>query len=104
MDHIEARCICYVEVGTLDGLEQSKLCVFTINTLGMAMLTIHHDMIFSVCFNKDPTDSSDKHQQTSFPMKNVPFLSPKNEISAVVHCSESLQTNTQHQTELVQIA
>jgi len=37
-------------------------------------------------------------------MKNVPFLSLKNEISAVVHCDSSLQTTTQHRTDLVQIA
>ena len=50
MDHIEASCIIYVEVGTLNGLEQSKICGLTVTTLGIAMLTIHHDMMFSVCF------------------------------------------------------
>ena len=50
MDHIEASCVVYVEVGMLNRLEQSKICVLTVNTLGIAMLTVHHDMIFSVCF------------------------------------------------------
>jgi len=50
MDHIEASCIIYVEVGTLNRLEQSKICILTVTTLGIAMLTIHHDMMFSVCF------------------------------------------------------
>jgi len=53
---------------------------------------------------KIPGISWDKHQQTSFPMKNVLFISHKHEISTGVHCDLSLLTNTQHQTDLVQIA
>jgi len=49
-------------------------------------------------------DSWDKHQQTSFPTNNVPLLSPNNEISVFVHHDWSLQANTQHRTDLVQIA
>jgi len=48
MDHIEASCVFYVEVGTLNRLEQSKICVLTVTTLAIAMLTIHHDWLFSV--------------------------------------------------------
>ena len=50
MDHIEAGSVFYVEVGTLHRLEESKICVLNITTLGIAMLTIHGDMIISVCF------------------------------------------------------
>jgi len=57
----------------------------------------------SVSF-KIPGISWDKHQQTSFPTKNAPFLSSNNKILAVVHRALSLQTHTQHQTGLVQIA
>jgi len=39
----------------------------------------------------------------AFPTKNVLFLSHNNEISAVVHHDLSLQTDTQHWTDLVQI-
>ena len=49
MDHIEANCVIYVEVGALNRFEQSKICVLTITTLGIAMLSVHHDMMFSVC-------------------------------------------------------
>jgi len=56
MDHIEASCIFYVEVGTLNRLEQSKISILTVTTLGIAMLTVHHDMMFSVCFMYDPRD------------------------------------------------
>jgi len=49
MDHIEASCGIYVEVGTLNRLEQTKICVLTVSTLGIRMLTVHHDMMFSVC-------------------------------------------------------
>jgi len=49
MDHIVASCVIYVEVGTLNWLEQRIFCVLTITTWGIAMLTVHHDMVFSVC-------------------------------------------------------
>jgi len=49
MDHIEASYVFYVKVGTLNGLEECKFCVLTITTLGIAMLTVHHDKMFSVC-------------------------------------------------------
>jgi len=104
MDHIEARCVFDFEVGILNRLKESNICVLTIDTLRIAMLTVHHDMIFSVCSISDPKDSWEKHQQMSFPAKNVAILSPKTEISAVVHLEFSLQTKTQHRTGLVQIA
>jgi len=47
--------------------------------------------------------SWDKLQQMAFPTKNVLFLSHNNQISAVVHHDLSLQTDTQHWTDLVQI-
>jgi len=46
MDHMEASCVLYVKVGTLDQLEQSKFCVLTATTLGIVMLTVHIDSIF----------------------------------------------------------
>ena len=49
MDHTEASCIIYVEVGTLDLFEQSTICVLTVTTLGIAMLTVRHDMMCSIC-------------------------------------------------------
>ena len=49
VDHIEASCVVYVKVGTLNRLEESKICVLTVTTLGIAMLTVHQDMMFSVC-------------------------------------------------------
>jgi len=49
VDHIEANCVIYVKVGALNRFEQSKICDFTITTSGIAMLSVHHDMVFSVC-------------------------------------------------------
>ena len=49
MDHREASCIFDVKVGTLNQLEQSKICVLTVTTLGIAMLTVDHDLMFGVC-------------------------------------------------------
>jgi len=48
-DHSDASCVFYVEVVTFIRFEQSKICVLTVTTLGIAMLTLHHDMMFSVC-------------------------------------------------------
>jgi len=47
-DHIKASCVFYVKVGTFNQLEQSKICVLTVTTLGIAMLTVHHDIMFCV--------------------------------------------------------
>jgi hypothetical protein len=49
IDHMEASCNIYVKVGTLDQLEQSKICVVTISKLGIIMLTTHYDLIVTVC-------------------------------------------------------
>jgi len=56
MDHMEASCVFYVKVGTLDQLEQSKFCVLSITKLGIVMLTVQIDSIFSVSFMYDPGD------------------------------------------------
>jgi len=49
IDHMKASCVIYVKVGTLNRHEQSKICISTVITLGIAMLTVHHDMMFSIC-------------------------------------------------------
>ena len=56
MDHIEASCVFYVEVGTLNQFEQSKIWVLTVTTLGTAMLAVDHDMMISVSCMYDPRD------------------------------------------------
>ena len=52
MDHLKASCIFHVKVGMLDQLKQSKISLWTITSLGKAMLTIQHDVIFSVYLMK----------------------------------------------------
>jgi len=54
MDHMEASCVFYVKVGTLDQLEQSKFCVLTVTELGIVMLTVQDDSIITVSFMYDP--------------------------------------------------
>jgi len=44
-----------------------------------------------------------KHQQMSFPLKNMTFKSHKHVISADINIHLSRKTNTQHMTDLVQI-
>jgi len=56
MDHMEASCVFYVKVGTLDELEQSKFCVLTVTKLGIVMLAVQIDLIFSLSFMYDPGD------------------------------------------------
>jgi len=56
MDHMEASCVCYVKVGMLNRLELSTICVLTVSTLGITILTIQHYMMCSVCFMWDPRD------------------------------------------------
>jgi len=53
MDHMEASCVFYVKVGTLDQLQQSKFCVLTITELGIVMLTVQDDSILSVSLMYD---------------------------------------------------
>jgi len=48
MDHMEASCIFYVKIGRFDQLEQSKIRVLTVASLGIVMLTIHWDLMMSV--------------------------------------------------------
>jgi len=56
MDHKEASCIFYVKVGTLDQLEKSKFCILTITKLGIFMLTVQDESIFSDSFMYNPGD------------------------------------------------
>ena len=56
IDHIEASCIFYVDVGTLNRFGQSKICVLTVTTLGIAMLPIHQDMMFKVFCMQHPRE------------------------------------------------
>ena len=48
MDHVEASCVLYVKVDRFHQLEQSKISVWTITSLGIAMLTVHYDLMVSM--------------------------------------------------------
>jgi hypothetical protein len=50
MDNMEASCVFYVKVGTFTHLEQSKISLLTVNTSGIVMLTVQHDLIVSYIF------------------------------------------------------
>jgi len=50
MNNMEASCVFYVKVGMFNHLEQSKICLLTVNKMGIGRLTVQHDMIFSVSF------------------------------------------------------
>jgi len=50
MDHMEAGRVFYVKVRTFDQLEQSKICVLTIISVGIVKLIVRYDMIVSVRF------------------------------------------------------
>jgi hypothetical protein len=50
MDHMEARCVFYVKVGTFTHLDQSKIFLLTVKKSGLVMLTVQHDLTVSVIF------------------------------------------------------
>jgi len=56
VDHMEARYIFYVKVGTFDQLEQIKICILPITTLEVVMLIVPHDLIVNICFMYDAGD------------------------------------------------
>jgi len=72
-DHMEASCIFHVKVGTFDQLEQSKIWVLTITTLGIVMLTIQHDRMFSVCFMVNPREALGHTSPDVLPVEECPF-------------------------------
>jgi hypothetical protein len=39
-----------------DPLEQSEMSDLTVTTLGTSMLTMQHDLLFSICCIQDPRD------------------------------------------------
>lgn len=55
-DHMEVSFIFYVKVSKFNQLEQNKICIVTITTLGIAMQTIYHDMIVSISCKYDHRD------------------------------------------------
>jgi hypothetical protein len=48
MDHMEASCVFYVQVGRFDQFEQSKISIFTITAFGILRLTVHYAMMVSM--------------------------------------------------------
>ena len=48
MDHMEASCVFYVKVGRFHQLEQTKISVLTVTSLGIVILTVHEDLMVSV--------------------------------------------------------
>jgi len=48
MDVVEASCVFYLKVGTFDQLELSEIRDLTFTKIGIVMLTVQHDMIFSL--------------------------------------------------------
>jgi hypothetical protein len=57
MENMEASCVFYVKVGTLNHLERSKTYLLTVNTSGIVRLTVQHDFIVSVSLIYHPGDN-----------------------------------------------
>jgi hypothetical protein len=45
-----ASYVIYTKVGMFNQVEQNKLCIVTVSTVGIAILTILYDFIVSVSF------------------------------------------------------
>jgi len=56
MENMEASFVFDVKVGTFDQLEQSKICIMSVIKLGLVMLMVQCDLIFSLCFMFNPQD------------------------------------------------
>jgi len=103
MDYLEVSCVFLVKVGTLDQLEQNKICILTITLLGIAILTMQHALIFRVCFMKHPGDDFRQISRDVFSVNECPFICINHEISAAMHLEISWWTHRQHRTAILQI-
>jgi hypothetical protein len=56
MDNMEASCVFYVKVGTFTHLEESKICLLTVNKSGIVTLTVRYNITVSVIFMSYPGD------------------------------------------------
>ena len=56
IDNMETSYSLYVNVGIFTQLEQSKICVLTVNKTGIVRLPVQHDWIVSVSFMYYPRD------------------------------------------------
>jgi len=50
MEDMEASYLLYVNIGTFDQLEQSKVHSLTVTKIATVMLTVQPDIIFSLSF------------------------------------------------------
>ena len=50
MGHKEASRVFYVKVRTFDQLEQSKICILTVISVGKVTIIVRYDRKVSVCF------------------------------------------------------
>jgi len=48
MEQMEASGIFYVKVGRFDHLEYSKICILTVTSFRIVMLTIHYNLMVSL--------------------------------------------------------
>ena len=54
VNHTEASCIFHVKVGTFHQLVQTAMCVMSVTSFEIVLLTVYHDLIVSICFISDP--------------------------------------------------
>jgi len=73
MDHMEASCVFYVKVGRFHQLEQTKISVLTVTSLGIVILTVHEDLMVSVWFMKNPDDVLSQTSADILYVEGCPF-------------------------------
>lgn len=54
VDNMEASCVFYVDVGTINHIEQSTISLLTVNEMGIVRQIVHHEMISKVSFMEYP--------------------------------------------------
>jgi len=77
MDHMEASCILCVKDGTLEQQRQSKICIWTVTTLGILILTVKCEVLFSVSFIKYHRDIASKTSPDVPWVKEMPVHMPQ---------------------------
>jgi len=107
MDHMEASWVFHVKVRKFDQLEQSKISVLTVISLGIVTLIVRYDNIVSLGFMWDPCyvlrhTSPDDLSVIEFPF----YIYQTQDIScrSLQYIPANKQTNKHHRTDLLQIA
>lgn len=85
MDSMEASYVIYVNVGTFNQREQHKICIITVSSVGIAILSVQHYMMLMISFMKDSRDIWRRTSLDIVWLKKYLSVTHTDEILTVVH-------------------